>query len=420
MSDSQGRGMENNHKEDAAAVETLQHAVVPEAENYSAEKLPLFSVIVLAYQQQNVINACIESVLTQNYPNMELIVCDGGSLDYDEQMIRRLIGKNEKKLHRLVLYHASHNIGVVQTAQQGLDLAEGEYLKFLSADDSLADPGVLMRMAALFSTSEAQAVSSRSRASTYEGEELEQYYPASSLVSWFSETDADEQLALLATHQPMTLIWSAGMFFRRSALVAIGGFDCSYVRNLYYPVALRLLEKGYRFTVSKDITTIYRYGGTYNSGNEEAVTALAKEQIRAIEEIAIPLFHRRGEKSRVMRCQYNMWCIRTRLVKDYEWPYMSIWQKLAWRWINQKQFGIAWLYNVYENGIYVSHKASLYAAAASLLFYWFHVEIVPGQSFDRFWSICFVTALGITLIKYAFLFGIQLMIGTIKTIRGRS
>ena len=49
--------------------------------------LPLFSVIILTYLQRHFIEECIDSVLMQDYPNIELVVCDDCSADFDTQEV---------------------------------------------------------------------------------------------------------------------------------------------------------------------------------------------------------------------------------------------------------------------------------------------------------------------------------------------
>lgn len=389
------------------------------AEGVCAEEMPLFSVIVLAYQQQDVIDRCIESVLEQTYSNIELVICDDGSLDFDEKAIRRLIGKRTEKLHRLVLYHSPQNVGPVRNAQKGLELSEGVYCKFLAADDWFIDSNVLECIAEQFKNPNTDVVAARSRGATDEGETLDHYYPASPILDYFADADANEQFALLATQPPQTIIWEPAVFMRRSVLDEIGGFDCSYHHDRELPTWFRLLEKGHRFTITNTVMTVSRYGGPYNRGIETSCTELANEQIRAIEEIAMPRFEQQGEKSRSMRCRHNMWRIRASLVHLFEWSYMSTGQKLFWRLKNSKELLIAKLYSVYSNGLRINHRPLLYAMAASFLLYVFHMEFIPGHSLDKLWAICFTVALGVMAVQFCVVYGIGLLTAVFKWIRGR-
>ena len=51
---------------------------------------PLVSVIIPVYNHESYVSEAIESVLTQSYHNIELIVVDDGSIDGSEQVIENL------------------------------------------------------------------------------------------------------------------------------------------------------------------------------------------------------------------------------------------------------------------------------------------------------------------------------------------
>ena len=55
-----------------------------------SKDLPLVSVIISSYNHADYIEACIESVMAQTYPNVELLVVDDGSRDDSVARIRAL------------------------------------------------------------------------------------------------------------------------------------------------------------------------------------------------------------------------------------------------------------------------------------------------------------------------------------------
>lgn len=93
---------------------------------------PLISVIITNYNYGQYVTKAIKSVLTQTYPNIELIIINDGSTDDSDEVIKEVIAKNPE---RNIRYVSRANKGVVYTRNEGLRLAKGEYLCFLDADD---------------------------------------------------------------------------------------------------------------------------------------------------------------------------------------------------------------------------------------------------------------------------------------------
>lgn len=93
---------------------------------------PLFSLIVTAYNIENHICDCIQSVKDQTYDNFECIVVDDGSTDGTTDAIAGSI-EGDKRFRLLRLSH-----GGQQCAKNaGLEMTGGEYVMFPDGDDTL-------------------------------------------------------------------------------------------------------------------------------------------------------------------------------------------------------------------------------------------------------------------------------------------
>lgn len=94
------------------------------------ESNPLVSVIIPAYNTEKYIRETIDSVLTQTYPNIELILVDDGSTDNTASITETLI--RDKKNTRLV---RQKNQGVSAARNNGFAVSNGSYIAYLDADD---------------------------------------------------------------------------------------------------------------------------------------------------------------------------------------------------------------------------------------------------------------------------------------------
>ncbi|OKK19744.1 glycosyl transferase [Streptomyces sp. CB00455] len=100
--------------------------------------MPRFSVIVPAYKVQAYLQESLDSVLTQSYPDLELIAVDDASPDACGAIIDEYASRDP----RLTAVHLAHNLGPGPARNAGLTRAIGDYLVFLDGDDTLA-PGAL-------------------------------------------------------------------------------------------------------------------------------------------------------------------------------------------------------------------------------------------------------------------------------------
>ena len=91
-----------------------------------------FTVIIPIYNTMLHIQACVDSVLSQNYHNYEVILVNDGSNDNSEELCQKYSEK-----YKNVKYIHKENGGPASARNVGLFSAEGEYIIFLDSDDRL-------------------------------------------------------------------------------------------------------------------------------------------------------------------------------------------------------------------------------------------------------------------------------------------
>jgi len=92
--------------------------------------MPKVSVIMPIYNKESRIKASIESVLKQTYRDFELILINDGSTDDSEKIAMEYYKKDSR-----IKYYSQVNQGVSVTRNNGIDIAKGEYISFIDADD---------------------------------------------------------------------------------------------------------------------------------------------------------------------------------------------------------------------------------------------------------------------------------------------
>ncbi|MBR2674005.1 MAG: glycosyltransferase [Mogibacterium sp.] len=93
----------------------------------------LISVIVPIYGMEKYLDRCIESILRQTYPNLQIILVDDGSRD----SCPKICDEWAKKDERVKVIHKEQE-GVASARNAGLDFADGVFISFVDADDYLS------------------------------------------------------------------------------------------------------------------------------------------------------------------------------------------------------------------------------------------------------------------------------------------
>jgi len=114
---------------------------------------PLVTVITAVYNGQPCVAGCLQSVLRQDYPNVEHIVMDGGSTDGTVDMLRQHDAS-------IALWRSEADRGIYDAWNKALFEARGEWICFLGADDVFLPGAISQYMAMATANPQAEFLSS--------------------------------------------------------------------------------------------------------------------------------------------------------------------------------------------------------------------------------------------------------------------
>src|SRR3989344_6126325 len=95
------------------------------------ENLPKVSIVIPSYNKASYIEATLHSIINQGYPNLEVIIQDGGSTDGSVEIIKRYA----KKFPKIIQWVSKKDKGQVDAINAGLKKSSGEILTYMNADD---------------------------------------------------------------------------------------------------------------------------------------------------------------------------------------------------------------------------------------------------------------------------------------------
>lgn len=103
-----------------------------------SKKNPLVSVCVINYNNAEYLPDCINSVLAQSYPNIEIVFCDDASTDNSREVFEKILEKSSRKLKINRQYRKTNGgLGGAANCYTAASNFNGDYVCFLDADDFL-------------------------------------------------------------------------------------------------------------------------------------------------------------------------------------------------------------------------------------------------------------------------------------------
>jgi glycosyltransferase involved in cell wall biosynthesis len=220
-----------------------------------SSRKPKISIITAVYNSAETLQSCIDSVRCQSYPNVEFIVIDGASTDESVDIIER----NEDAI---TSWTSEPDRGVYHAWNKGLDLAEGDWIHFLGADDRFMDGDVLSRVAEALGDV---------------GPDIRVVYGKEAIVSGSGEVLETRGESWEVAGKLFTKVMSIPhptVFHHKSLFEDHGNFDESFRVCADYELLLRELKTGQARYLDGPAIKAVRFGGISTSPKKCYLVAL--------------------------------------------------------------------------------------------------------------------------------------------------
>jgi glycosyltransferase involved in cell wall biosynthesis len=221
--------------------------------SFEVRKMPLVTVITAVLDGVGTMKHCIESVLGQDYPNIEHIVLDGGSSDGTVDVLRQYDD-------RIALWRSEPDLGIYDAWNKALTEARGEWISFLGADDEFLPGAVSAYMELAAKNPHAEYLSSK----------VKMIHPSGYvriLGSPWTWRRFSKNMCTL----------HVGSMHRRTLFDRLGRYDTSYRIVADYELLLRAREQ-LKTAYMPVATAVMKAGGVSGSRKTLEETARAKVQ----------------------------------------------------------------------------------------------------------------------------------------------
>lgn len=203
---------------------------------------PSVSILIPCYNCARWIHRAIESAMAQTWPRSEIIVFDDGSTDDSLEIARRYQGG-------IRIEGSAKNSGQNVSRNRLTELAAGDWLVYLDADDELAVDSIEKKMSVADGS---DAIYGTIEVACYVGSQKTRSFllPAYGF--------SDPVIAAFNWQFPNT----SGFMFRKSSLVSVGGWNESIKNCTDYDLYFRFLVAGLKIQNMTDSKSMYRQWST--------------------------------------------------------------------------------------------------------------------------------------------------------------
>lgn len=228
------------------------------------------SIITATFNSENTIKDTLASLDSQDYPNIEYIVIDGGSTDKTVETVKQ----HSKRLTKII---SEPDKGIYDALNKGIQTATGDVVGFLHSDDMFAYSSAVTDIVNQLSIHGADAVYA----------DLD-YVGADNTANVVRRWRSGEY-----QRNKLTRGWMPPhptFYMKRSCYQAYGGFDLSFRIAADYDSLLRyLFVNGVKTTYLPQVTIKMRLGGISNR-SIKTIYQKTKEDIRALKNNQISWF----------------------------------------------------------------------------------------------------------------------------------
>lgn len=273
----------------------------------------LISVIVFTFNSSDTVLDTLNSLTRQFYSEMEVLVCDDGSTDSTQVLVRNWLDSHAHLFERAILLPSQKNEGICKNVKKGFSAARGEWIKPIAGDD-LLEPEAIRKFAEAAELTDKDVLISLLR--TFGGNTRD--------VS-IMPTAGDIKLILappdllrdgLINRNPIP---APCVLIRRSSYEAVGGVDISFKHLDDWPLWIRFVDLDMSFGILQEVLVLYRLSDSSVSSSRLA-TGINKDFINDL--IIFFYKYQRSSLSPLHRWDRSIDIFRWRLAGGYlrRWP----------------------------------------------------------------------------------------------------
>lgn len=225
---------------------------------------PLVSVVVITYNSAKTVLETLDSIKTQTYQNIELIISDDCSQDDSVIICNQWIEKNRERFTRALIIESTYNTGTAANMNRAISASKGEWFKVCAADDKLLQNCLEDNLNYVIDHPETNIIFSK--VVGFGNMEAAREWPYLNVKRFFDKFDAKRFRVILSTQN---FLPAPSAFIKRCVWENVGGYNESIPLLEDWPFWVKVLQYGYVFDFLDKETVCYRFSdSSISQGNK--------------------------------------------------------------------------------------------------------------------------------------------------------
>lgn len=240
---------------------------------------PLVSIVVLTYNSGKFVLETLNSILSQDYPRIELLVSDDGSKDNTCEIVENWILENSKQFERCNLIKSFYNRGTCSNYNQGVFNSHGDYIKTIDGDDILNSNHAISDYVAYIKNSNHEICISDVEVFSNESFDMSFFEERYSYFFECVKESLEDQKRRIIRESALP---DPGIFFSRKLYDRVNGFDENYKLQEEWPFFMKVLDLNYHIGALEKKLVRYRLsssGVSHSSTKSYAIKMCVKDNL---------------------------------------------------------------------------------------------------------------------------------------------
>ena len=323
----------------------------------------LFTIVLLNYNQEKYIENAIKIILEQSYPEIQLIISDDSSDNFNKTKIEDYINKHKKKNIKDILVNKNtENLGTVANLNGILHNVKGKYVMFTAADDELENTNTISDIYKLFEEQSHNTNLLITQTDMYDENLVNLYYRflEKDYIENYKKYDMNDYLNILCKG----CFFPSGSTIYRSDFIKKKKFDENYKIIEDWPMYLYCVKNNIKMDFNELVTLKHRDGGISHSAETTPIhTDYIRDIYNVYEREIIPILNK-------LTISNRYWVVRT--YKFYQKKYNTAGHNILKKNITYKLVNLSMI--VYYNLINLKNSINNtkyigYSIIISLLYY---------------------------------------------------
>lgn len=240
---------------------------------------PLVSIVVLTYNSGRFVLETLNSILSQDYPRIELLVSDDGSKDNTCEIVENWIHENSKQFERCNLIKSFSNRGTCSNYNQGVFNSHGDYIKTIDGDDTFNSSHAISDYVEFVKDTNHEICIADVKVFTDEDDDISSLEERYDYFFTCVKESLTEQKRRIVRESALP---DPGLFFTRELYNKVAGFDEKYKLQEEWPFFMKVLDLNYHIGALEKKLVRYRIspqGVTHSKPKSYSIRMCVKDNL---------------------------------------------------------------------------------------------------------------------------------------------